>query len=142
MNTQIKDNIHYIVYESPLVGTRFTLALAEFIWALSLLWIGETFDRPTYAGMAHVLPENGWGVLFLIMGSIQAYLLLIRDFSSKFAVIFSSVNATVWIYVCVSMYMSIYPPPAAISGELALALAASWVFIRSNWCSTNKWIGS
>jgi len=140
--TQIQDNIEYIIYRSPLVGTRFTLALAEFIWAITLLWIGETFARPTYAGMAILLPENAWGILFFVMASIQGILLILRDFSSKFAVIFSAVNATIWIYICVSMYMSVYPPPAAISGELALALAASWIFIRSNWSSKNKWIGS
>lgn len=126
-----KERISWVIYESRLIGTRFTLALAELIWAISLLWEGDTFTRTTYYNMSLVMPENTWGMLFLLTAAIQWFLLLSRNFSSTFSLVFAGVNATMWIYVCVSMYMSVYPPPAAISGELALAFAASWVFLRT-----------
>lgn len=133
-----RDNLDYILYRSPLVGTRFTLALAELIWAITLFWEGDTFQRPTYAGMANVMSEVTWGFVFLITALIQTYLLLAMKFHNRFSVIFAGYNAFLWTFVCISMYMSVYPPPSAISGELALAFAASWVFMRSGFYCNDR----
>ena len=35
------------LWDSDMVATRVSLAIGEFLWAVMLLWPGETFDRPT-----------------------------------------------------------------------------------------------
>ena len=116
---------------SDLHGTRFLLGLAEFAWALALLWPGPTFGRPTYHGMQAVMPENVWGVLFLLTAIIQWRFLFTCEYHSKRAIVFAAYNSALWLFCVISMYLSVYPPPAAISGELALAMGACWIFVRS-----------
>jgi hypothetical protein len=92
---------------------------------------GDTFVRPTYAILASIAPETVWAFLFLIMGMLQSYILLKGEYHDRLAVWFAATNMTFWTFVCVSMVLSISPFPAAISGEIALAFGASWIFIRS-----------
>ena len=120
-----------IFFYSDLHATRFTLAAAEFIWSITLLWDGNTFGRPTYSQMSTVMSENAWGLVFLISAITQMGILVRGDFHSRFATYFAGWNAALWLYVTISMYMSVFPPPAAISGGAALALAAGWIWIRS-----------
>lgn len=121
----------YLAYYSDLHCARLLLAMAELIWSIALFIPGETFDRPTYSVMSSVMPELAWASLFGVMGSIQLYVLLLGNYHDRFAVWFAGINQTVWWFVVISMYISVFPPPAAISGELALAIGASWVWIRS-----------
>ena len=120
-----------IFFYADLQAIRFTLSIAEAIWALTLLWDGNTFDRPTYMQMSQVMSENAWGFVFLISSVTQASILIIGDYHSRFATYFAGWNCALWLYVTISMYTSVTPPPAAISGEAALALAAGWIWIRS-----------
>ena len=120
-----------IFFYSDLHATRFTLSIAEAIWAMTLLWDGDTFSRPTYMQMSQVMSENAWGFVFLISSVTQASILVRGDYHSRFATYFAGWNCALWLYVTISMYMSVTPPPAAISGEAALALAAGWIWIRS-----------
>ena len=112
-------------------SARFILALAETIWFVTLLWPGNTFDRPTYLLMATLASEMAWAVVFLATAVFQWWILLSGRYHDRLSIVFAAWNAILWWWICTSMYMSIYPPPAAISGELALAFAATWVFIRS-----------
>jgi hypothetical protein len=128
-----------IFFYSDLHATRFTLATAEFIWAITLLWDGSTFGRPTYTQMATVMSENAWGLTFLVSAITQLSVLIRGDFHSRFATYFAGWNAMLWLYVTISMYMSVFPPPAAISGEAALALAAGWIWIRSGHIICGRW---
>jgi hypothetical protein len=113
---------------------RFLLALSELIWGVTLIAPGDTFGRPTYTVMAHVLPsEEVWGFIWIFTALTQMYILTTGDYHDKASVIFSGFNAILWWFVVISMYMSVWPIPAAISGELALAVGASWVYIRSGW---------
>jgi hypothetical protein len=130
--------IYKVAFYSDLNATRFTLGLAEILWAVTLLWPGETFGRPTYAVMSHVMNEEAWGLLFLFSGMMQFTLLFQGIYHDKFAVRFAAWNTVLWCYVVASMYLSVSPPPAAISGELALAVAAFWVFIRSGYVITGR----
>ena len=125
--------LKYILFYTHLHSTRFTLAIAELLWAISLLWPGDTFNRPTYTLMSLLMSETCWAYIFLVTGLFQILILMYANYHSKVAIIFAAWNSLLWWYVVVSMYMSVYPPPAAISGELALALGASWVFTRSGW---------
>jgi hypothetical protein len=119
-----------ILFDTDLIGVRVMLTIGEFGWAVALLWPGDTFGRPTYHYMSLVAREEWWGFLFLVTAWCQWNLVLIGDFKCVFARCFAGWNAALWLGVCVSMYYSVYPPPAAISGEMALACGAGWIFVR------------
>lgn len=121
------------IWDSDLIATRLILALGEFFWAFMLIiWGGSQhlFSRPTYTQMAQVMSEEAWGAVFLISAILQLTIVLQDDLHSKFARYFSAFNACLWSYVCISMLLSVYPPPAAIGGEFALATSAIWIWIR------------
>lgn len=112
-------------------SARFILAMAESIWAITLLWPGDTFERPTYHLMSALASESAWSIIFALTAAAQWVILFSGRYHDRLSIVFAAYNAVLWWWVCISMYMSIYPPPAAISGELALAFAATWVFVRS-----------
>ena len=118
------------LWDSDLVATRFLLAMSEAIWALLLMWPGDTFGRPTYSHMAMVMPEEAWALVFAASAVTQATILFTEDFHSKFARYFAGWNAVLWGYVVISMLISVYPPPAAISGEIALSIGAIWIWVK------------
>lgn len=131
--TSIKDRMRYIVFYSNLLTTRLWLAIAEITWAVALFWEGDTFSRQTYAAMSYIMAEECWGVLFIVSAMIQLGILLSAKFHTPFAVGYAAVNAFMWWFVTLAMYASVYPPPAGISSELAMSLAASLVFLRSGY---------
>lgn len=114
-------------------SARVLLALAETFWFLTLLWPGDTFSRPIYAVMALFAGEAVWGLVFLVCALSQWSILFTGRYHTRPAVWFAGCNMVLWWFVVISMYLSVYPPPAAISGELALAFGASWVYVRSGW---------
>lgn len=118
------------MFDDKMVNTRIVLALSEFLWAVLLLWPGDTFTRPTYAHMALVISEEAWGVVFAMSAAMQLTIVLQGDFHSRFARYFAAWNAVLWVYVVASMLLSVYPPPAAISGEIVLAGFAFWIWLR------------
>lgn len=122
-----------LAYYSDLHGVRLMLAMAELLWAVTLLLPGNTFDRPTYQVMSQVMSEPAWGLIFLLMGTTQLSILLSGIYHDRFPVWFSAINSSYWWFVCISMILSVSPFPAAISGEVALAVGASWVWVRSGY---------
>lgn len=40
---------------------------------------------------------------------------------------FAAYNALLWVFVVGSMLLSVYPPPAAISAEIVMTCAATWM---------------
>lgn len=119
-----------VIWDSDLIASRFSLAIAEFCWAIMLLWPGDSFTRPTYLGMSQIFNEEIWGVVFLFSGVTQLSILLLDNYHSLFARYFAGWNATLWLIAVSSMLLSVYPPPAAIGGEIALTMAALWIYIR------------
>jgi len=119
-----------LIFDTDLLGTRFTLGLAEIIWALTLFWPGNTFDRPTYDVMSRLASEQVFAIIFLLSGVTQLTIAVSGIVDHWFSRIFSGWNAVLWVYIVVSMYFSVSPPPAAISGEAALAFAAVWIWVR------------
>jgi hypothetical protein len=118
------------LWDSDLVATRVSLALGEFFWAVMLLWPGDTFGRPTYTVMSHVMSEEAWGMVLLLSAATQMTIAVGEYFHDWWARLFAAWNAVLWGFLCVSMVLSVSPPPAAIGGEFALACAAWWVWIR------------
>ena len=127
-----------LFFNSDLHATRFTLAIAEIIWAVTLFWPGDTFIRPIYSEMSRLASEELWGFVFVCSSLIQFYIIIDGRYHTRFATFFAGWNFSLWLYVTISMYMSVYPPPAAISGETALTLAAGWVWVRSGYVSTGR----
>lgn len=128
--TDLSKRISAAIFDSDLIATRCTLAFAEFLWAIMLWWPGDTFGRPTYAVMSHVMPEDAWGLVFALSAVTQITIVAQGHFAKSYARLFAGWNAALWAYIVVSMLLSVYPPPAAISGEIALMFAAGWVWIR------------
>lgn len=95
-----------------------------------LFWPGDTFSRPTYSVMANVFNETAWALVFLVSSVTQITIVLQNDFHSRFARYFAGWNAVLWFSVVMGMLLSVYPPPAAIAGEIALAVGALWIWIR------------
>lgn len=123
-----------LAFFSDLHGMRFTLSLSEFLWGITLLAPGDTFSRPTYLVMSRICPiEELWGMVWLLTSLIQFYILITGEYHTKFAVAFAGFNSIFWWVVTISMYLSVSPIPAAISGEAALSVAAAFIFIRSGW---------
>lgn len=120
-----------LIFHSDLHGIRILLGFSEILWALTLLWHGNTFDRPIYTIMSNIMREESWGLIFLISGISQFSIVYKTDYTSKFSTYFAGWNAGLWLYVVISMYLSISPPPAAISGDVSLAIGAAWVWIRT-----------
>jgi hypothetical protein len=130
--------IYNLVFHCDLHASRFILALAELVWGCTLLAPGDTFGRPTYLVMANVMSEECWGSVWVLSALIQFYILYSGKYHSRFAVIFAGFNSVLWWFITVSMYLSVNPIPAAISGELALAISAAWIWIRSGWVAQIK----
>lgn len=118
------------LWDSDLVATRITLGIGEGLWAVMLLWAGNTFDRPTYAVMSHVMHEEAWALVLLLSSAMQITIVMSEQYHAVWARVFAAWNAVVWTFLCVSMIVSVNPPPAAIGGEVALAFAATWIWLR------------
>jgi len=130
MSPRLVNGIAAALFDSDLVATRLTLAVAEAFWALMLWWPGDSFTRPTYAGMAAIAPELCWAALFTVSALVQASIVVERSFDSKHARWFAWFNAALWVYVMGAALLSVYPPPAAMGGEMALVCAAVWIAVR------------
>ena len=130
MNQKLTTALSRALFDSDLIATRLTLAIAELLWAVLLLWPGETFSRPTYSVMSHVMHEEAWALVFLASSITQFSIVIQADYHCWLARYFAAWNAVMWVFCVTSMLLSVYPPPAAISGEIALALAATWIWLR------------
>ena len=124
------DSLTHTLWDTSMTATRLWLGIAEFWWGVLLIWPGATFGRPTYTHMASVMPEEAWGIVFFASSVTQITIVLRRDFHCALARYFAAWNMVLWVYVVVSMFLSVYPPPAAISAEITLAMAAIWIWVR------------
>ena len=124
-------NLSHALWDSDLVASRLTLALGELAWTVMLFWPGDTFVRPTYTFMALVTNETAWAFLFMLSCVTQVTIVLTGDFSSRFSRYFAGWNAMLWLFIgIISPLLSVSPPPAAMGGEMALAVSAIWIWAR------------
>lgn len=112
------------------------LGWSSVIWAVMLVWPGDTFTRQTYAVMAEIAPEPVWAGAFLIVGLIQLYnsfsAVLGGELPAWFSKFDSFLGFVVWAGAVISILVAQSPPPAAIAGEIVMAFAAFWVFVRQD----------
>lgn len=130
MNKKLLNSLSRALWDSDLITTRITLGLGELFWAVMLFWAGDTFSRPTYAHMAYIMNEELWGFVFLASSIVQIGIVLSEQFHTPFARVFAGWNALLWFFIVTSMLLSVYPPPAAIGGEIALAIVSVWIWLR------------
>jgi len=134
--TQMRSALDRLIWDTDLVGTRLILAIAEAFWALLLWWPGDTFERHTYMLMAAMLPEDVWGLVFAVTAILQVSILFRNEFHDRFARWFAAWNAALWLVTTSAVMMSLYPPGAGLSGDIALTCAAWWVWARPYLMST------
>ena len=124
------DSLTTTLWDTDMVVSRLLLGMAEFWWFLLLIWPGDTFGRPTYTHMAHVMSEEAWAGVFFLSAVTQITIVIRRDFHCTLARYFAAWNMVLWVFVVASMLLSVYPPPAAISAEITLAMASFWIWLR------------
>lgn len=130
MDRRIVSGMCSALFDSDMIATRLTLSFAELTWAIMLLWPGDTFIRPTYTAMGHIAPEMVWAAIFLVTSLVQGGIVAIDACSSPWARCFATWNALLWATTIICMLISVYPPPAAIGGEIALMFSAVWIWVR------------
>lgn len=128
--SKLRDSIKRVIWESDLIASRLTLAIGEFCWAAMLLWPGDTFGRPTYSHMAAIMSEEWWSLMFIVSCCMQLYFVLSGKLNTLLAWYFAGWNMILWGYTVWSMMASVYPPPAAIGGEIALTITSFWIWFR------------
>lgn len=118
------------LFDSDLIATRLALFLAEALWATMLFWPGDTFERPTYSAMGQYAPEVVWACAFGVSAVLQLSIVLYQQCATLWARLFAIWNASLWLAAVVLMIAGVYPPPAAIGGEIALTVSALWIAVR------------
>lgn len=118
------------LFDSDLIATRLALFLAEALWATMLFWPGDTFERPTYSAMGQYAPEVVWACAFGVSAVLQLSIVLYQQCAAMWARLFAIWNAALWLAAVVLMIAGVYPPPAAIGGEIALTVSALWIAVR------------
>ena len=124
------DGMSRALFDSDLIATRLALFMAEALWAIMLFWPGDTFDRPTYSEMARLAPEMMWAAAFGISAVLQICVVIYQQCHKTWAHVFAVWNALLWWSSIGLMLVGVYPPPAAIGGEAALAVSALWIAVR------------
>lgn len=126
-------NLSRMLWDDRMIGTRFVLALSELVWGITLIFWGAAhnlFQRPTYKYMDLIGNEYGWGVVFLLSAALQMTIVLTDDLHSLFSKYFAGFNAVLWVTTTAGCFLAVYPPPSAMSGEVALTCAACWIWVR------------
>ena len=124
------DGMSRALFDSDLIATRLALFLAEALWAIMLFWPGDTFDRPTYSEMGKLAPELVWATAFGISAVLQICIVIYQQCAKPLAHAFAAWNAALWCASVALMLKGVYPPPAAIGGEVSMAVSALWIAIR------------
>lgn len=130
MSKRLLPGMTTALFDSDLIATRLALALAELLWATMLFWPGDTFQRPAYSLMREIAPELTWATVFLITSALQYAIVATYSCRTRLAHWFATWNAFLWVMTVTAMMLSIYPPPAAIGGEIALMVSAVWIWVR------------
>ena len=130
MSPRIVSGMSRALFDSDLVATRLALFLAEALWSIMLFWPGDTFARPTYSWMGAVAPELAWALAFGASAALQLGIVIYEQQDKAWAHVFAVWNALLWVSSIALMLAGVYPPPAAIGGEAALATSALWIAVR------------
>ena len=129
--------------------TRLLIALSSLTWAFFLFWGDDIFTRKTYELMAVVAPQWAWALGFLVHGIFGIRSIVCEECEEYICsnwgkhinfVFDSTLGMVLWTsstLLCFSSHWPTtgtwieqilnYPPPAAMSGELWVAVY-SWIY--------------
>jgi hypothetical protein len=130
MYNKIISAVSKAIWNTDLITSRVILGLAELFWAILLLWPGNTIQTAMHANMSVLFGGYFWGIIFLISAVCQYSIVITNKLHSTPARYFAFWNMGLWAYSVLSIVTLTYPPPTAIGGEIALAVAAFWIWIR------------
>lgn len=137
--------------DSPMHTTRLLLALSSLTWAFLLLLPGDLFQgRVTYAVMQAIANEEIWGILFAVHGVIALYT-LVNGTRNKVTLCFDGfLGCIIWtaattacfaahwpIKESFSLSLIAYRPPAAMSADVWMSIAAWWHLIK-HWAEEER----
>lgn len=126
----VKRRVHHLLFSpSPLELAQLCTVWAGYLWTVMLLWPGETMSRPTYRIMAELTNDYGWAVIFFTVSSIQAFRLAFCLSAGRWNNLIHLLYPAIWTFTTASMLLSVYPPPAAISGEIVITVLSVLVFV-------------
>lgn len=114
------------------IATLASIASGWF-WASCLAFPGDTLARPTYKVMAQAGPEEAWIAAFVIISSLQSWRFWCRLTSSKAILIEAAIKTiatAMWTYIAYACMFAQYPPAAAVSDTVVVALLTWWDFLR------------
>lgn len=129
--------LYRLFWTIDLSALRFTTAIGSMLWSLMLFWPGNTFIRPTYDIMGSMMTEFQWAASFFLH-SCLLFSSLVSGERNKYLEFFeTSLGCFLWTGSCIAMLNSVYPPPAAISAEIAVAFSSWWALCRVNFSLNN-----
>lgn len=111
--------------------------MSAYLWSVLLLWPGETLARPTYRHMQEVMPyDEYWATLFMLVGTLQLWRLYAKTsrYAIKWEYLLKIVACSMWSFVGFACMFSVYPPPAAMSDTLIIAVGCWWDMVRFDHC--------
>lgn len=106
---------------------RLSVGTAALLWAL--LTMTYELDRPVYATMRAAMPSGCWSALFSLIALFEFSSLLFRCNGRAMPLILGGI-ACVWVFMAISMLVSVSPPAAGAAGEVVVAIQACWLFLR------------
>lgn len=118
------------MWDSELIASRVILGFAELFWSILMLWPGKNVTTPMHINMLNILSENTWGIIFFVSAILQFIIVMINRFNTISARYFAFCNMCLWAFTVFSIITVTYPPPTVIGGEIALAIAAFWIWAR------------
>lgn len=123
-------NIRFILLHADLTLLRLLIAMSSLFWSIMLFWPGDTFARPTYEYMSKIAKEEYWATAFAIHFTVSIVSLAFKQMRYLSVLGEGVLGSLIWTSSCLLMLLSVYPPPAAISAEIATALASWWIIVR------------
>lgn len=132
-----------LIAYSDTTPTRFMLALSASAWAIMLAWPGNTFERPAYRYMADLggqYAEAKWCLLWALHATGMWWRLFTATPRPMWSLIIHSLGLLLFSTSAIAIFLTLtYPIPAAIASDIAMALAAAWVLVRTHINSEPGW---
>jgi hypothetical protein len=137
---EVSGRLWYLVAYSDTTQTRFFLCITAMLWAAALALPGDSFSRPQFAYMRALASEGVWMLAFVLYAGAIFWRVFSDRRRQRIAMIVNAVGVTLFSSVAFSIStLPISPIPAGAAAHWAIALAALWVFVRTNINGWNGW---
>lgn len=123
------DSLSKIFWDTDLIGTRFTLALAEFFWGFFLAISTE----PMWPHSSSIQPNalnSATSFLLLVTAVIRISILVNGTSHCRLSRYFDTWSMGLWLVLTYNLMFAVYPPPPSAGGAIALFLGAGWIWLR------------